>query len=60
MGQHSPAEESAEDVARSIHEAAVFLWREATQAGLYDLAASLSAVARQARCDAADAASPLC
>lgn len=58
MGRQFPAAETPEDVAKCIHDAAVFLWREATSAGLYDLAASLSAVARQARDDATDA-SPL-
>ena len=60
MGQPLPVAESPEVVARSIHEAAVFLWREATLAGLHDLAESLSVVARQARDDAAESGMSLC
>lgn len=65
MGQQLSASDtletdSPEEVAKSIHEAAVFLWREATLAGLYDLAASLSVVARQARDDATEAVVQVC
>ncbi len=60
MGRQLPPAEPPAAVAKSIHEAAVFLWREATLAGLYDLADSLSAVARQARDDATDTATLAC
>lgn len=60
MGQELSPEEPPEAVARSIHEAAIFLWREATLAGLYDLADSLSVVARKARDDAAQMGPVIC
>jgi hypothetical protein len=42
------AAETPEDIARYVQEALVFLSREASTVGLYDLAASLSSVAWQA------------